>query len=235
MSERKAIFVDVFFPPVDNIFHFHNLGCFYLPSVMHFHGPGSVIICPTAKSLVFLTKCMYLWLWSCRAQWYLPLSAALGGFCVALQKVCCVPETRHLTKQDGFPAGRPARLLISLCEIPERGDSIKIINKEVRISPYFWCRRSDIGRPFTEFYTLVCVCSAAETLPQLSPVALFTFAAMCLCTCMCKWNTCWWSLVDGVRKRWMLQKCLFIVLSVASDSFQSWFIHCLSRLLTYSV
>ncbi len=118
---EKSYIYGVFFPPVDNIFHFHNLGCFYSPSVMHFHGPGSVIICPTAKSLVFLTKCMYLWLWSCRAQWYLPLSAALGGFCVALQKVCCVPETRHLTKQDGFPAGRPAGLLISLCEIPERG------------------------------------------------------------------------------------------------------------------
>lgn len=58
------------------------------------------------------------------------LSSAWGLLCGASER-CCVPGTLHLTKQDGFPAS-----LISLCEIPESRDSIKIINKEVRISPY---------------------------------------------------------------------------------------------------
>lgn len=143
---KKRSYICIF--SVDNIFHFCNLGYFYSPLVMHFHGIGSVIICPTAKSLVFLSKCMYLWLGSCRVQWYLPLSAALGGFCVPLQKGVVSQRLYTLpSKTDS----QPTCLLISLCEIPERGDSIKIINKEVRISPYFWCgsRRSDRRRPFT--------------------------------------------------------------------------------------
>lgn len=143
---RKAIFgyflLTIFSTPV-------TLVIFYSPSVMHFRRIGSVIICPTAKYLVFLAKCMYLPLWSCGVERYLPLSAVLGGFCVALQKGVVSPRLYTLrSKTDS----QPARLLISLCEILKRGDSIKIINKEVRISPYFWCgcRHCDKGRPFTD-------------------------------------------------------------------------------------
>ena len=68
---------------------------------------------------------------------------------MALQKGVVSPRLYTLpSKTDS----QPACLLISLCEIPERGDSIKIINKEVRISPYFWCgsRHCDRGEPFTD-------------------------------------------------------------------------------------
>ena len=99
---RKAVFLNI--SSIDNISHFCNHGYFHSPSVMHFHRIGSVIICPTAKSLVFLTKCMCLWLCGCRVQRYLPLSAALGGLLCGASGRCCVPETLHLTKQDGFPA-----------------------------------------------------------------------------------------------------------------------------------
>lgn len=68
------------------------------------------------------------------------LSSAWGGFCVALQKGAVSPR---LCTFWGKTDSQPAYVLISLCEIPEGGggDSIKIINKKVRISPYscwFW-------------------------------------------------------------------------------------------------
>lgn len=45
---------------------------------------------------------------------YLPLSAVLGGFCVALQRGVVSPRLYTLrSKADS----QPARLLISLCEI----------------------------------------------------------------------------------------------------------------------
>lgn len=181
---------------------------------MHFYRIGSVIICPTAKSLVFLTKCMYLWLGSCRVQWYLPLSAALGDFCVALQKGVVSQRLYTLpSKADS----QPDCLLISRCEIPERaGGSIKIINKEVRISPYFWCgsRHCDRKRPFAGtkclvelqeflrenciwFYNRAHVCRTAKTVFSVIPVALFTLVTVCACMRMCVSNSCW-SLVGGV-------------------------------------
>lgn len=100
--------------------------CF--PLVMHFHRIGSVIICPTAKSLVILTKCMCLWLWSCRVQWYLPLSAVPRGLCVAFQKGVMSPS---LYTSSSEADSQPVCLLTSLCEILERwwGDSIKNIQK----------------------------------------------------------------------------------------------------------
>lgn len=62
------------------------------------------------------------------------LSSARGGFCVALQKGAVSPRLHTFR---GTTDSQPAYVLISLCEIPEgRGGSIKIINKEVRISPY---------------------------------------------------------------------------------------------------
>lgn len=203
---------------------------------MRFHRIGSVIICPTAKSLVFLTKCMYLWLWTCGVQWYLPLSAALGGFCVALQKGVVSPRLHTLpSKTDS----QPACLLISLCEIPERGDSIKIINKDARISPYFWCGFRHCDRAIhpkklvpwwakrvrvvncTRFNNSICVCSTAKTVHNFSviPVALFTFATRCWCMCMCQCDTqlqitCWRS----QRNRRTLPKLLIITFGVDFES-----------------
>lgn len=119
-GRKKKSYICVF--SVDNISHFRNLGYFPSPSVMRFHRIGSLIICPTAKTLVFLTKCMYLWLWHCGVQWYLPLSAVLGGFCVVLRIGVVSPRRYTLPSTTDSQA---ACLLISLCEIPEKSDSIK--------------------------------------------------------------------------------------------------------------
>lgn len=64
------------------------------------------------------------------------LSSARGGFCVALQKGAVSPRLHTFW---GKTDSQPAYVLISLCEIRGGGggDSIKIINKEVRTSPYF--------------------------------------------------------------------------------------------------
>lgn len=106
---RKAIFgyflLTIFSTPV-------TLVIFYSPSVMHFRRIGSVIICPTAKYLLFLAKCMYLSLWSCGVERYLPLSAVLGGFCVALQKGFVSPRLYTLrSKTDSQPASLPDKRL----------------------------------------------------------------------------------------------------------------------------
>lgn len=115
------------------------------------------------------------------------LSSARGPLCGASER-CSVPETLHLTKQDGFPANlSPDKLLWNPSE---GGDSIKIINKEVRISPYFWCgsRHCDRRRPFTSknvCYWAERVCEGkehlavgtfgtAQTVLLLIPLDLFT-------------------------------------------------------------
>lgn len=107
-SARQKSYIWIF--SVDNIFHFCNLGYFYSPSVMHFHRIGSVIICPTANTLYFWAKCMYLSLWSCGLEWYLPLSAVLGGFCVVLQKGVVSPRLytlRSKSSSASLPADKP--------------------------------------------------------------------------------------------------------------------------------
>lgn len=54
---------------------------------------------------------------------YLPLSAVLGGFCVALQRGVVSPRLYTLrSKADS----QPARLLISLCEILKKKGGIRL-------------------------------------------------------------------------------------------------------------
>lgn len=88
---------------------------------MHFHRIGSAIICPTAKCLVLLAKRMYLSLPSCGVEWYLPLSAVLGGLLCGASERCCVPRARQIL-------GKPDKPL----ENSRMGELIKIRSWEHR-------------------------------------------------------------------------------------------------------
>lgn len=141
---------------------------------MHFHRIGSAIICPTAKCLVLLAKCMYLSLPSCRAEWYLPLSAVLGGLLCGASERRCVPRARQILSKPDKPL-----------ENSRIGELIKIRSWEHRhICGVVSGHSQEISRLLLS-YTYVIGCFLGFFLQPLPfPPLPFLPLQQCVCACL---------------------------------------------------